>query len=554
MSRHTRLWAFGPLLRRALSGALRGDRGIALPMVLMVYVVLIALVMAFVVAIVASSQVTGTARASVQAQAAAEAGIDAALAEIDDGDPCGISSLPPGEDPKYTVSITCDSASGQVTISSEGEASDGRLVTVEAVYAISSTEESAPTEGGPGLFYTYGLGSRFNSYVFDGEHSEVGIDQFAGAAGVYATTGNMACGSGSVFPSDIYTATGNLQLDGGCVVEGNAYIGGTAVVRGTIDGDLLAPKNVNHTVAGTVGTAPGVGKVHVGGTFTLNNGTIWGNAIAAGTGTTTLGSGVIHGNFTYKGSVGKWGIPPEEIVKGSLLRDTGVTAPTLPEIPGWQDVGFNPPNSTTPPEDWKDAGFGLTTVSGSGCDKWSGNGADIGSLIGTLSGKMIFDIRSCSGGLSTNAGGAQKTVAVNKDVAIIANSWYLSGTKFVSADGGEYTIYFITPDSQPSTPGPQCNWPAQNSEQGNGSTVDPKLAIYIYTPCQMLFNDASSTFRGQVYSGKLDFGGGVKIAFAPRHIPGFDFGEDVEEPEGEGGEGGAGTANLDERLLQRNVN
>jgi hypothetical protein len=109
----------------------------------------------------------------------------------------------------------------------------------------------------------------------------------------------------------------------------------------------------------------------------------------------------------------------------------------------------------------------------------------------------------------------------------------------------------ITPDSKPAVAGPQCNSPALDSQQLNDSTVDPTIAIYIYTPCAMKFNSGTATFRGQVYSGQLSFGGGVKVAFAPRNIPGYDFGEDVEPWPGTGG--GETPAGLGALLSLRDV-
>lgn len=530
----------------------RNDRGIALPMVLLVFIVGVALITAFLVAIAGSARVTASSKQVVQAQAAAEAGIDTVIARASSGDPCAGTGTIDGSDPGFHAVFSCNGAGDELTITSTSTEPAGVARTVQTVVSLRSAERP-PTAGGPGLFYTYGMNSRLNGYVFDAEHSEVGIDQFAGSAGVYASTGNIACGTGSVFPSDIYTATGNLQLDSGCLVEGNAYIGGTANVNGgTIEGDLIAPKNVGHTISGVVGKAgAGVGgNVQVGGYVTVNGGTVYGNVTAAGTAKSTLGSNEIKGNFTYKGTApGNWG---SNIVKGVTSQNTALTAPVLPPIPGWQDVSFVPVNATTPPQAWQDEGYRLVTATTADCSKWSGNSTDVTALASSLSYKTIFDIRVCTGGFDTNAGGANKIVSVNKDIAIIARKWFLSGTQFKSADGANHTVFLITPDSQPATAGPQCSSPgAQDSEQLNNSKVDPKLAVYIYTPCQMKFNGGS--FRGQVYAGKIDFGGGVNVAFAPRNIPGYDFGAGYD-PVGGGGDGeGADESRVQKVLSQRNV-
>jgi hypothetical protein len=477
-------------------------------------------------------------RTTAQARAAADAGLAAVIAAFRrDGDCPATNPSSDTDDPRYET--TCDNSGSQATFTSTGEPGTAVETRIEAVYQV-ITAAAPPTAGGPGLFYTYGLNTRMNSYVFDDANSEVGIDEFVGSAGVYASTGKIECGTGSVFPGDIYTKTGELQIDSGCMVEGNAYIGSKAFVNGgIIKGSLIAPANVAHTISGTVGTSGGSeGNVFLGGTFTLNSGTVYGSVSAAGSGSNTLGSGTIHGNFIYKGSYGIWGTPATTIVKGALVKNAALAAPTLPDIPDWQDVDFTPVNATTPPQAWADEGYKLTTVTGSACNKWSGGGTDVTSVAGSLSSRMIFDIRACSGNFDTNHGDAKKEVKVNRDIAIITNRWFLSGTKFKSADGQPHTIFLITPDSKPTVAGPQCNSPAQDSQQLNDSTVDPKIAIYLYTPCLMKFNSGTATFRGQVYSGKLEFGGGVKVAFAPRNIPGYDFGKDVDPWPGGGGGGG----------------
>ncbi|WP_127818308.1 pilus assembly PilX N-terminal domain-containing protein [Microbacterium sp. CPCC 204701] len=520
----------------------RDERGSALISVLVIMLVLSLGALTLAAIVTNSTGVVVEGRSTAQSRAAADAGIAELLAAAERGGVCDqiLSDVELGAGSSYTATSTCDETTGLVVFDSNGTSGHGDTTRVRAVYELNITPAGTPpTSGGPGLFYTYGMNTRLNSYVYDDANSEVGIDEFTGSAGVYASTGKIECGSDSVFPGDIYTKTGDLQLDDGCLVEGNAYIGGRAFVNGgTIEGSLIAPKNDNHTISGTVGVSDGSdGNVLLGGTFTLNGGTVHGSVSAAGTGNNTLGSGTIFGNFTYRGSYSTWGTPANVIVKGARVKNTELTAPTLPQIPPWQDVTFTPLNATTAPQSWSDEGYQLTTVTGTACSKWSGNSADVTSVAGSLSTRMIFDIRACAGNFDTNAGGANKEVKVNQDIAIITNRWFLSGTRFKSADGQPHTIFLITPDSQPTVAGPQCNSPAQDSQQLNDSTVAPEIAVYVYTPCLMKFNSGTATFKGQVYSGRLEFGGGVKVAFAPRNIPGYDFGKDVEPWPGTGGGG-----------------
>ena len=515
----------------------RDDAGSTLVAVLIVMLVLTIGGLTLGAVVVNTSGMLVSSADRTKAQAAVDAGIAAQTARLESGaQECkttsGSDAIDGASSPRYDFELVCGGGVATLT----AQATVGKATTSRQVVFTLAEDSAPPTAGGPGLFYTYSMATRLNSFVFDDANSELGIDDFAGSAGVYASLGTIQCGTGSILPSDVYTKTGDLKVEAGCVIRGSAYIGGQAVNRGIIEGNLIAPKVTDHTLAGTFGTAGGgEGNVFVGGTFTLESGTVHGSATAAGTGKSTLGSGTIRGNFRYRGSYGVWGTPATTIVKGGIVRDGSMTAPTLPEIPAWQDVTFVPVNATTPPKAWADEGWKLTTVTGTACTKWSGNAADVTSLASTLTSKTIFDIRACSGAFDTNAGGANKEVKVNRDIAIITNKWKLSGTKFKSADGNPHTIFLITPDGNSASPGPQCNAPAQGSEQLNDSTVDPKLAVYMYTPCKMWFNSGSATFRGQVYAGGLEFGGGVKVAFAPRNIPGYDFGKDVEPWPGGGG-------------------
>lgn len=523
----------------------RADEGSSLITVMIVMLVLTVGALALSAIVTSTTGMLLTSENRAKAQAAVDAGIAAQTARLESGDlPCaaatGTAKVNGTASPSYTYELVC--GAGLATLRTTAKVGTVEVAR-QAVFSI--VEDAAPpTAGGPGLFYTYGMSTRLNSYVFDAANSEMGIDEFIGSAGVYASTGKIECGWGSTFPGDIYTKTGGLQLDSGCVVEGNAYIGDTADINGgTVKGSLIAPKDTNHNIAGTIGKSGGSeGNAFLGGTFTLNSGTVYGSITASGSGKSIIGSGTVYGNVRYKGTYDTWGTSTSSIVKGAVVRDASLVAPTLPQIPDWQDVSFVPVNSSTPPKAWADEGYKLTTVSSdSGCAKWTGNSADVTSLTGALTSRMIFDIRPCvssntkSGGLDTNSGDAKKEIKVNKDVAIIATHWFLSGTKFKSADGNAHTIFLITPDGNPSLAGPQCTSPAKNSEQLNDSTVDPKIAVYIYTPCQMKFNSSPATFRGQVYSGALAFGGGVKVAFAPRNIPGYDFGKNTEPWPGTGG-------------------
>lgn len=522
------------------------DRGIALPMVLLVFVVGIALISAFLVAIVGSSRVTASSKANVQAQAAAEAGIAAGWVQLNTGDPCTVLTTPlPDTDLKYSVSASCNAAKTLVTVTSVGTAPNGQSLKVEAVYGVTPATSPQPTAGGPGLFYAASLSSRLNGYVFDPARSEYDVAAFAGAGSVYTSSGNFSCGSGSTFPADVVVGGGNAQIDSGCVIQGNALVSGTMELNGgTVEGNIVATGTARHKLTGQVGKAGANGNVTVAGPFTLNGGTLEGTATATGTGSTTLGSGKVKGNFLYRDTYTTWGTPASSIVNGTVTKNPSLAAPTFPGVPPWNDVAFG----VTQQAAWVSAGFAIVTVPAGECGRWNGNGGQnpIWSSLSADLKKTVYDVRACTN-VSTNNGlsAAQKSVNLRADIAIIAKGGTLTGMNFTSTNN--QTMWFITPDGNPAAAGPQCSgsdWIVRSNTVGN------KAALYLYTPCTADFN-TSGQWRGQIYSGDLNFGGGVTIAFAPRSIPGYDF---TGSAPGGGGAGGATGPTLGTLVSQRNIN
>jgi Tfp pilus assembly protein PilX len=538
----------------------RDESGSALITVLIVVLVL-GLITVTLSSAIANTTRTGVGvRTNLQAQAAADAGLAAASLALKSATDVCTTTVPSGSVPasgsttaSYAATIVCNTAKTQATVTASGTA-NGSTSRVQVVYAVNPSAPAVNyTAGGPGLIYTYQLADS-NTYSYNSANSEVLSSEYDGAGALYAVSGDVSCWTNVAYPANLYLGSGSLNMGNGCTIRGNAYIGGTVNMQsgGVVEGALVAPSTANHTIAGTVGTtSASTGRIDTGGTITLNRGTVRGSVNAAGTGNSTLGEGLITGDFTYKGTYNVYNAGTEgTIVKGSLRKSTTLTAPTLPAIPNWQDVVFTPSTPSTAPPAWAAKGYQLVTVPAANCNQWATYQENVGILTKALTSNTIYDIRACGDGLSTNSGGA-KDIPLNRDVAIIANKWYLSGAKITSNDGQPHTLYLITPDSQPSTPGPQCNYPAGNSEQGNGSTVDPKIAVYIYTPCEMNFNDASATFRGQVYAGKVRYAGGAKFSYAPRAIPGYDFGAGV--PGGGGGGAGTTTYTLGALISRRDV-
>lgn len=498
-------------LRRWVRGRMKGDAGSTLVTVLIIMLVLSVGGIAIAGLVTSSTVSLAQSNSRLQAQAAVDAGIAAQTARLETGVlECGASATEAvGDDatsPEYEFAFSCNANTATLSVDATV---DGATVKRQAVFTINPAGPP-PTAGGPGMFYANQL-SHLSNYEYLPEHSEVDIDDFAGASGVYVSNGNLACwDSNGVFPGIVYLKSGNLTLGSGCSVDSDVFVGGS---------------------------------------FTIQGGSqVTGNVFAAGTGQNTLGDGTVQGNFTYRGTFTTWSAPVTSRVKGAVTKDATLTPSKFPPIPDWQDVAFTPVSATIPPQAWADAGYGLTVVTGAACSKWRTSQEDVSSVFASQSGPMVYDVRGCTSkknehDFTTNDGG-QKLITLTHDTAIIADSWYLSGARIESNGNVPRTLYLVTPDGNAAQAGPQCESPAAGSEMGNTSIVEPEVAVYIYTPCQVKMNSAGNVFRGQIYAGDLSFQGGGQIAFAPRNIPGYDFGEAVTPPPTPGGGTGETTVTL----------
>ncbi len=504
----------------------RNERGIALPMVLVVFLVGFALVGAFLVAIVGSAQVSNTTRSGIQAQAAAEAGVEAAkvaLVSAAGASTNFCSSFPvvTSVAPHYEVTGVCDNASSptSITLESTSVLADGTTARVQAVLPVNAGSSAQNTAGGPSIVFANSFGSLSN-YSLDAVNSEVEHQDF------YVRTGDIACWNSGTYSHSFYLYSGRFTNGQSCTVNGNIYAKNGVTLQGTVNGDI-----VSHNAGGDIiyESAKVNGDFWSKGTLSPLQAPVSGNVTLAGSGSSTFQNKAAVGkNLVHKGPVSG----ASSRVTGTISQLTSPSVPDFPEIQPWQDVSFevvtNAQGVPEPPAAWKQAGYSLEVVTDSACNVWQTYTVNPASALANQNSPKIFDLRGCGDfGFDTNNTSeiARKTVSVKTDIAFVTNKWRMSGTQFKSADGQPHTIHFITPDGNPNLPGPQCNSPAGESTLINATTVDPKLAIYLYTPCTMNFNGnaTSSTFRGQVYAGTVTFNGGVKMAFAPRSIPGYDF-------------------------------
>lgn len=171
------------------------------------------------------------------------------------------------------------------------------------------------------------------------------------------------------------------------------------------------------------------------------------------------------------------------------------------------------------PQAWRQQDYTLVTVPSSQCAEWNGthNQNPIWSRLSQVTTNTVYHVSVCDK-ISTDQGlkADQKVINLQADIAIISRGGTISGLTFK----GPHTVFFITPDASPNTPGPQCAGEQYVIKQ---NVFANNSASYIYTPCTINFN-TQGQWRGQVYAGRVEFNGGVALAYAPRNIPGYDFG------------------------------
>lgn len=227
----------------------RDERGMAMPMVIGVFLVGFALIGVFFVSLFGSAKVAATTKASIQAQAAADAGIAAQVASIgESGNPCTAAGVTSTVEPRYVVTVdssNCMSPSNpSVTFESVGTAGNGGEATVQATYAVEPAASPTITPMDTVGFYIGSVNRAFNGMKFTSA-----IDP---APSFVVASGDFECtGGGTKIPGDIYVANGNAKLNNDCLLSGDLYVRG----------------NVNDTTGGN----KAFNSIHATGTVTLNH-------------------------------------------------------------------------------------------------------------------------------------------------------------------------------------------------------------------------------------------------------------------------------------------
>lgn len=394
---------------------LRSERGIALPMVLMVFLVGFALVATLLIAITASAQVGATSRAGVQAQAAAEAGIAAQLAAIGGGNPCTVPGQASATAPQYSVVVdpsNCTAANdATVAFTSTGTAPDGSTARVQAVFAVSPGSSSVVSQ-------------RQRSLAVGAS----GIGALNAASGdpnlklsIILPQGSYDCWSGTrEITGDLFVLNGNVALGApGCRVQGNVLASGTVTLQG-----------------GAV---------------------VGGNASAASTSQSTFGSSntQVGGRFTAAGSINVWGGPT---ATGGVFPNTPVTVPA--GLPGsvWYEYAFDAAK-------W----IGYVQGTHTGCS--SG-----GNLVAQANAATVPTYFVCPSALNF---WQAPTFNLKTDVVIVHPGGYLASMTVRSADGAKHQLSVITSDPNPGDKQPTCGSGLSGLKLNGTQVQSPALlAVY----------------------------------------------------------------------------
>lgn len=517
------------LRTRTFSSALRGqlakdDRGIAMPMALMVFIVGVALITAFLLAITGSSRVTATSKTNVQSQAAAEAGIAAATLALQTtmsagADVCGTTVPPSTTAPVYTVTLACSSSGvtpETLTIESRGVAPGGAAQKVQAVYPLQRTSQSPPLALRTGKTLT--ISSNANLTHTDPNKP----------ANMYVEEGDLECNAGGRIDGSVYVLKGKATLGGACPIAGDLYaFGDISIPNGKVAGNVVSitgsvkisgggkvGKNVSAAKDVDVKPVNGVGgNVHAGRDVIISND----------------GSSIVVGSVTY-GRTKSIPSPESKYAPGGVAQGAPPVL-TMPNAPVWVDL-------TMP----------MITGAGFKSEVWSAptqctvpNHGEPAALtaLKNLSTPSVVDARSaCPSGVSIEYWGYN--LSIKTDIVIVAHSFFLRGFNITSADGLPHKVWFVVlpPKTCPTTNG------GTDFTTDSVNFSDGKVTALAYTPCNVKFGNSGALWRGSVFSGS--FSGTPLFNYNYIGLPG-------EETTGGWGGGGAAKADLTALISQRNV-
>ncbi len=498
---------------------LSSDEGSTLIVVLVVMLVLTTGALAL-AAIVTNTTVTlVSSRSTVQSRAAADAGLATAVSTArKTGTFCGMNvgdTLPAGSlNTTYTVTSTCDTTAKTVTFVATGQAGSG-ITKTQVVYN-----------------YTSGSTGHGADMVFYGDTTftkEVVTSSNNGLLSIVIPTGSFTC---QVHVPANIIASGDIKTNGSCTIDGDVRAGGLVTMTNTTDvikGNATGSSTSTSSLQGQI-----LGNIAVGGplNFGWNGFTYPGNVTAGGS--INLASASIGGvatlpkanQISYDGYVNVSSPTASSArVTGGINWLTSVSPPATPTFDPWFDYSYQlsdwrPFNGTTFNEiKLVNSGNGQWT-----CNRFMQNNPNTGNAagwteLGTLTTPTVVDTRAC-GAFSAN-NGSNPNVALQTDIAFVANSYDLTNVKFTSKNATASRVWFITNDGAPTGAGlhvPNCTNGAGNITI-NGTDMSGVVAM-VYTPCTIAVQ-GHSLWTGAFYGGAFSYGGGMTFTSGAIALPGM---------------------------------
>jgi cytoskeletal protein CcmA (bactofilin family) len=525
-------------LHRTVIRLRRDDEGVAMAAVLGLMAVSALLTALVAGSVVTSMGRTSATRAGIQSQAAAEAGVAAARAGLIAGS-ClangGVYQSAAGAVPAYKATIwvpltastwtrSCPvGTTTQVRILSTGYANSpgvdgvtfGDTANIEAILSSASTPTQLSATG-PAVYAYSSLG-----FGGGGRLLSAGGD----TPDVLVKTGDLDCTGGAQGATDLVVNSGNLIIDSGCQIAGNAWASGSVTMPG---GPNVGGNVIGNGVSISGGTQVG-GNVYSSGplymtggpailgyataaSLNLQGGTIAKNAWIYGSSTLNWG-GVINGSITtktlsvpnYSNLIGG----TKTITNPSTPGASPYPTPTTPVVPNWIDFGSQAADYT--PSVW--TGFAVYTM-GSDCSY-----PKVASAMASFTGPGIIDARACSNGIKLGFSGDGGTkYSVNNDLAIIGKDLEFGGGAGFTTSSA-HRLWLINPDTVGNSL-PDCN--GQKLQTTGGFTYSPKLSVMMYSPCAVAVA-SGTTFTGQVFAGQASIDGGSTITYQAIGLPGYDL-------------------------------
>lgn len=493
-------------IRRITRDLWRNQHGIALPMVLVIFLIGFALVGAFMVAIVGSANVSNTTRSGIQAQAAAEAGVAAVRAA---SNPCASPAPQSASGVVYQTAVTCNLAASQptATIKSTGSASNGTTAIVEAVINLTVTT----TGGGTVPLYTA------QNMTLNG-NADIRAVSSSNLPNLYVDGRDFTCDGSASIAGSVYVNGGGATIGGSCVIKGDVKATGNVSVGGggKIEGAIESQGNVE--LSGWSG-------IHAAKVMALGNVTLEGSAqsptVNAGKAITMSGQTRVD-VATYGTTVslsGSASIGSQS--KASVTVPLPPVAPPFPEMSKAQILAAHPALS------W-------TRVT------WSGNCAIGGThamktLIQGATQRLVIDATACSEvSFESNS-----TITIPVDVTFISQAFDLGTYNLESSSSTVRTLRFMVPAEQSCANG--AGTIATNNFKF--SSTRPLLAL-AYSKCGVSLSNGSNAYWPGTVMTK-NFTGTPLMDFSPVPLD--------PTSTGGGGSGGTTTITAGSIVSQRNV-